>query len=40
MNKLLETIIVLGMVALAIITVWSVLTPNHLGIGWEFYFLF
>ncbi|ULO00925.1 hypothetical protein AVANS_0284 [Campylobacter sp. RM5004] len=33
MSKLLETIIVLGMVALAIITAWSVLTPNHLGIG-------
>nr|WP_267524082.1 hypothetical protein [Campylobacter sp. MG1] len=33
MNKLLETIIVLGMVVLAVVTAWSVLTPNHLGIG-------
>lgn len=33
MSKLLETIIVLGMVVLAVVTAWSVLTPNHLGIG-------
>lgn len=33
MSSKLEIIIVLGMVALAIITAWSVLTPNHLGIG-------
>lgn len=33
MSKLLEKVIVIGVVVLALITAWSVLTPNHLGIG-------
>lgn len=33
MASLMEKIIVVGLVVLAVITVWSVLTPNHLFIG-------
>lgn len=33
MNKVLEYLIIIGLVATAIITAWSVLTPNHLFIG-------
>lgn len=33
MVSLMEKIIVVGLVVLAVITAWSVLTPNHLFIG-------
>lgn len=33
MNKVLEYLIIIGLVATAVITAWSVLTPNHLFIG-------
>ncbi len=33
MNKALEYLIVIGLVATAAITAWSVLTANHLHIG-------
>ncbi|MCI6641211.1 Uncharacterised protein [Campylobacter hominis] len=33
MASLMEKIIVVGLVVLAVITAWSVLTPNHLFIG-------
>ena len=29
----LEVIIAIGLVAMAILTIWSVLTPNHLFVG-------
>lgn len=32
-SKIFEPILVIGMVVLAIVTAWAVLTPNHLGIG-------
>ncbi|MCX2683571.1 hypothetical protein OQH60_06795 [Campylobacter sp. MIT 21-1685] len=33
MNKLLEYLIVIGLIVTAVITAWSVLSPNHLNIG-------
>lgn len=33
MNKALDYIIVIGLIVSAVITAWSVLTPNHLFIG-------
>lgn len=33
MNKIIEYLIIIGLVASAIIAAWSVLTPNHLFIG-------
>lgn len=33
MSKLVEYLIIIGLVVSAVITAWSVLTPNHLTIG-------
>lgn len=33
MNKLLEILIVVGLIISAVVTAWSVLTPNSLFIG-------
>ncbi|KAA8603534.1 hypothetical protein CGP82_06810 [Campylobacter sp. LR185c] len=33
MNKIVETLIIVALVVTAVVTVWSVLTPNHLFIG-------
>lgn len=33
MNKLLEILIVIGLIISAVVTAWSVLTPNSLFIG-------
>jgi len=33
MNKIVETLIIVGLVVTALITAWAVLTPNHLFIG-------
>ena len=36
MSKLLESLIVIGLIIAAAITAWSVLTPNSLYIGWYY----
>ena len=33
MIKMMDKILTLGLVILAVITLWSVLTPNHLFVG-------
>ncbi|TQR54462.1 hypothetical protein [Campylobacter troglodytis] len=33
MSKIIEYLIIIGLVLSAVITAWSVLTPNHLAIG-------
>lgn len=33
MNKILEVLIIVGLVITAVITAWSVMSANHLNIG-------